>query len=75
MDGNFTLEPMTATARDTWRIKMKQTDVGATVCGGSHSLTNQDSCPTSRVAARPIRIPACMTIFCLFMVQTKSKIF
>jgi len=32
----------------------------------AHSLTNQDSGPTRRRAARPI--PEGMTIFCLFMV-------
>jgi len=32
----------------------------------NHSLTNQDSCPTHRTAARPI--PEGMTIIYLFMV-------
>ena len=37
-----------------------------------HSLTNHDSCPTRRTAARPI--PEGMTIFCLFMVPNSSAV-
>jgi len=35
-----------------------------------HSLTNQDSCPTARTAARPI--PEGMTIFCLPTASTSQ---
>ena len=34
--------------------------------GCGHSLTNQDSCPTCRTAARPV--PKGVAIFCLFIV-------